>query len=70
MFFFISKYLYLNWNIVKSFIFYQKLSSVSSHVSSFYDIAHLWTIDCVLSLDIHMQTSRLGMSVTTQDGSG
>ena len=26
-----------------------------SHIPSFYDIAHLWTIDCVLFLDIHMQ---------------
>ena len=26
-----------------------------SHIASFYDIAHLWTTDCVLFLDIHMQ---------------
>ena len=31
------------------------MCSVQSHIASFYDIAHLWTIDCVLFLDIHMQ---------------
>ena len=31
------------------------LCSIKSHIASFYDVAHLWTIDWVLFLDIHMQ---------------
>ena len=29
--------------------------SIESHIASFYDIVHIWTIDWVLFLDIHMQ---------------
>ena len=31
------------------------LCSIKFHVASFYDIGHLWTIDWILFLDIHMQ---------------
>ena len=31
------------------------LCSIKSHITSFYDVVHLWTIDWVLFLDIHMQ---------------
>ena len=31
------------------------LCSIKSHIASFYDVVHLWTIDWVLFLDIHMQ---------------
>ena len=31
------------------------LCSIKSHIASFYDAVHLWTIDSVLFLDIHMQ---------------
>ena len=31
------------------------LFSIKSHIASFYDVVHLWTIDWVLFLDIHMQ---------------
>ena len=33
------------------------LCSIKSHIASFYDVVHLWTIDWVLFLDIHMQIS-------------
>ena len=63
----ITKYLNLNWNIVKSSIFYRKndlilnknfqncfwfqmdaLCSILSHIASFFDIVHLWTINGAL----------------------
>ena len=28
---------------------------IRSNMASFYDVVHLWTIDWVLFLDIHMQ---------------
>ena len=31
------------------------LCSIESHIASFYDIVHLWTINWVLYLDIHIQ---------------
>ena len=31
------------------------LCSIKSHIASFYDVVHLWAIDWVLFLDIHMQ---------------
>ena len=31
------------------------LCSINFHIASFYDVVHLWTIDWVLFLDIHMQ---------------
>ena len=31
------------------------LCSIKSHIASFYEAVHLWTIDWVLFLDIHMQ---------------
>ena len=31
------------------------LCSVQSHIASFYDIVHLWTINWVSFLDIHIQ---------------
>ena len=31
------------------------LCSIKSHIASFYDVVHLWTIDWVLLLDKHMQ---------------
>ena len=31
------------------------LCSIESHIASFYDEVHLWTINWVLLLDIHMQ---------------
>ena len=30
------------------------LCSIYSHIAPFYDIVHLWTIDWILFLDIHM----------------
>ena len=31
------------------------LCSIKSHIASFYEVVHLWTIDWVLFSDIHMQ---------------
>ena len=33
----------------------EALCSIQSHIASFYDVVHLWTINLVLYLDIHIQ---------------
>ena len=33
----------------------EALCSIQSHIALFYDVVHLWTINWILYLDIHIQ---------------